>query len=94
MIRSPDYLPETVTAVLGDGSDLSVRVVLMEQPQILGSAGGTRQALPIMGSDSFFVAQRRHATDVDLARLAAAHQTSGARVTLALVPNRVPEPVR
>ena len=37
------HLPETVTAVVGDGSDLGARVrYCWEQPTILGSAGGSR----------------------------------------------------
>jgi mannose-1-phosphate guanylyltransferase len=86
------YLPETITAVVGDGSDLSVHArYSWELPRILGSAGGPRQALPIVGADTFFIVNGDTLTDVDLAGLAAAHQASGARVTLALVPNRAPE---
>src|SRR5450755_202917 len=85
------YLPETITAVVGDGSDLSVRArYSWELPRILGSAGGPRQALPILGAETFFIANGDTLTDVDLAALAAAHQASGARVTLAVVPNRAP----
>jgi NDP-sugar pyrophosphorylase family protein len=86
------HLPETITAVVGDGSDLSVRVrYSWEQPRVLGSAGGPRQALPIVGAETFFIVNGDTLTDVDLARLAAAHHASGARVTLALVPNRSPD---
>src|SRR5215210_2096536 len=39
------YRPETVAAVLGDGSDLGARVrYSWEQPRLLGSAGGPRLA--------------------------------------------------
>jgi NDP-sugar pyrophosphorylase family protein len=83
------HLPETVTAVVGDGSDLSVHArYSWEQPRILGNAGGPRQALAILGVETFFIANGDTLTDVDLARLAEAHDASGARVTLALVPNR------
>src|ERR1700674_5817493 len=68
------YLPHTLTAVLGDGSDLSVRVrYSWEQPQILGSAGGPRQALAILGADTFFIVNGDTMSDVDLSGLAAAH---------------------
>ena len=50
------YLPATLTAVVGDGSDLGARVrYSWEQPQVLGSAGGPRQALPILGADAFLI---------------------------------------
>jgi NDP-sugar pyrophosphorylase family protein len=86
------YLPETVTAVLGDGTDLGVRVrYSWEQPVILGSAGGPRLALPIVGADTFFIVNGDTLCDVDLAALAARHAESGARVTLAVTANREPD---
>jgi NDP-sugar pyrophosphorylase family protein len=85
------HLPSTLTAVLGDGSDLGARVrYSWEQPTVLGSAGGPRHALAILGADTFFIVNGDTLTDVDLARLAAAHTASNALVTLALVPNRAP----
>ena len=85
------HLPATVAAALGDGSDLGVRVrYSWEQPLVLGSAGGPRQALPIIGARTFFIVNGDTLTDVDLGRLAAAHAGSGALVTMALVPNREP----
>jgi NDP-sugar pyrophosphorylase family protein len=85
------HLPETIASVVGDGSDLTVRArYSWELPRILGSAGGPRQALPILGVSTFFIVNGDTLTDVDLARLAAAHDASAARVTLALVPNRAP----
>jgi NDP-sugar pyrophosphorylase family protein len=59
-----------------------------EQPTVLGSAGGPRQALPLVGADRFFVVNGDTLTDVDLNAIAAAHDASGALVTLALVANR------
>ena len=59
-----------------------------EQPVVLGSAGGPRLALPILGADTFFIVNGDTLTDVDLSAMAAAHAASDARVTLALVPNR------
>jgi N-acetylmuramate 1-kinase len=84
--------PETITAVVGDGSDLGVRVrYSWEQPALLGSAGGPRLALPIIGADTFFLVNGDVLTDVDLAGLWAHHWASGAHVTLALVPDRAPD---
>src|SRR5436190_23809282 len=45
------HLPATITRVLGDGSDLGAAVrYSWEQPRVLGSAGGPRQALAILGA--------------------------------------------
>ena len=37
-----------------------------EQPQVLGSAGGPRQALAIIGADTFLIVNGDTLTDVDL----------------------------
>jgi NDP-sugar pyrophosphorylase family protein len=82
------HLPHTLTAVVGDGSDLGARVrYSWEQPTILGSAGGPRQALDIVSADTFFLINGDTLSDVDLRDVAGAHQASEAMVTLALVPN-------
>ena len=86
------HLPATITAVVGDGSDLAVRVrYSWEQPLVLGSAGGPRQALPILGADTFLIVNGDTLTDVDLSALALIHSSAGALVTLAFVPNREPD---
>jgi NDP-sugar pyrophosphorylase family protein len=82
------HLPETVARVVGDGSDLGASVrYSWEQPAVLGSAGGPRQALDIIGADSFFLINGDTLTDLDLGALGESHKASGALVTLALVPN-------
>jgi NDP-sugar pyrophosphorylase family protein len=89
LVLNLHHLPATITAVVGDGGDLGARVrYSWEQPAILGSAGGPRRALPLIGADPFFVINGDTLTDVDLAALADAHAACGALVTLALVPNR------
>jgi NDP-sugar pyrophosphorylase family protein len=89
LVLNLHHRPETLTACLGDGRDLGARVrYSWELPRILGSAGGPRLARPIVGADTFLIVNGDTLTDVDLAQLADAHAASGARVTLALVPNR------
>jgi NDP-sugar pyrophosphorylase family protein len=82
------HLPATLTSIVGDGADLGARVRYSWEPVILGSAGGPRLALPIVGASPFWIINGDTLTDVPLARIADAHAASGARVTLALVPNR------
>lgn len=89
LVLNLHHVPETLTAVVGDGSDLGARVrYSWEQPRVLGSAGGPRLALPLIGGDPFLIINGDTLTDVDLTALAAAHDASDALVTLALVPNR------
>ena len=85
------HLPATVAGALGDGSDLSVHArYSWEQPRVLGTAGGPRQALSIVGADAFLIVNGDTLTDIDIRALWDAHQQGGALVTLALVPNRSP----
>ncbi|MEO8257819.1 MAG: NDP-sugar synthase [Acidobacteriota bacterium] len=86
------HRPETIAAEIGDGSDLGARVrYSWEQPVLLGTAGGPRQALSIVGAGTFFLVNGDTLADVDLAGLVEAHQTTGASVTLALQPNHQPD---
>jgi mannose-1-phosphate guanylyltransferase len=91
LVLNLHHLPHTLTAVVGDGSDMSAGVRYSWEPVVLGSAGGPRRALPIVGTDTFFVVNGDTLTDVDLRVVAEAHESSGALVTLALVPNREPD---
>jgi NDP-sugar pyrophosphorylase family protein len=92
LVLNLHHLPETLTAVVGDGSDLSARVrYSWEQPRVLGSAGGPRLALPLVTdrtTDTFYIINGDTLTDLDPGAVAAAHAASEALVTLALVPNR------
>src|SRR5262245_28381177 len=93
LVLNLHHLPATLTAVVGDGSDLGARVrYSWEQPRVLGSAGGPRLALPLLiddrDRDTFFIINGDTLTDVDLGAVAASHTASNACVTLALVPNR------
>ena len=86
------HAPETITAIVGDGSDLGARVrYSWEQPVVLGSAGGPRHALPIIGATAFFIVNGDTLTDLSLSSVAAAHVATHALVTMALVPNRAPD---
>jgi NDP-sugar pyrophosphorylase family protein len=62
-----------------------------EQPAVLGTAGGPRRALPLLGGGTFLIVNGDTLTDVDVPALVASHQASDALVTLALVPNDRPE---
>jgi NDP-sugar pyrophosphorylase family protein len=85
------YRPESVAAVVGDGSGCGLRVRYSLEPSILGSAGGPRRALPLIDDDPFLIVNGDTLAEVDLGRMLAAHRRSGADVTLAVVPNPAPE---
>jgi NDP-sugar pyrophosphorylase family protein len=84
------HRPETLTRVLGDGQHLGVPLRYSWEGEVLGSAGGPRRALPLLGSDPVLIVNGDTLCDVDLSAMVDAHQASGARVTMALVPNTHP----
>jgi NDP-sugar pyrophosphorylase family protein len=86
------YLPATLTGLVGDGSDLGLRVrYSWEQPVVLGSAGGPRQALDLIAPvRSFLIVNGDSLSSVNVETLADAHESSDALVTLALTVNRWP----
>jgi NDP-sugar pyrophosphorylase family protein len=92
LVLNLHHRPETITASVGDGSDLGARVrYSWEQPRVLGTAGGPRAALPLLASaagEPFLIVNGDTLTDIDLHEIYSAHRAAHALVTLALVPNR------
>ena len=84
------HLPQTLTRIVGDGSDLGLRVRYSWENPVLGSAGGPRQALPLIGASTFLIVNGDTLADGDLRALVAAHQRSGALVTMAGIVNTDP----
>ena len=84
------HLPHTLTRAIGDGSDIGLRVRYSWEMPVLGSAGGPRRALPLLSDDSFLIVNGDTLTDVDLVALVADHHSSGALVTMAVIPNTEP----
>ena len=88
------HKPETIASAIGDGSDIGVRVRYSWEQPVLGSAGGPRRALPLLtdgGRERFLLVNGDTLTNVDINAVYAAHQSSGALVTMALIPNPRPE---
>ena len=76
------HMPDTITRVVGHGDGTAMRVRYSWEPTILGSAGGPRQALSLLGH-RFFVINGDTLTDLDLSDLHRTHDRTGADVTLA-----------
>ena len=93
------HLPATVTGSVGDGSDLGARVRYSWENPVLGSAGGPRHALPLLTDPesripdpgTFFIINGDTLTDVAIGAVLIRHRESGARVTMALIPNPRPD---
>lgn len=104
LVLNLHHLPATIAASVGDGSDLGARVRYSWENPVLGSAGGPRHALPLLVDepiatreartamrDTFLIVNGDTLTDVRIAPMAAAHISSGAAVTMALIPNPSPD---
>lgn len=92
------HRPESITAVLGDGGDLGVRLRYSWESPVLGSAGGPRHALPLLldarepgAVGTFVLVNGDTLTDVNLPAMLEQHRQTGALVTMALIPNPRPD---
>jgi NDP-sugar pyrophosphorylase family protein len=83
------HLPETVAAVVGDGTQFGVRVRYSWEQPVLGSAGGPRHALQLLGP-RFLIVNGDTLTNISVGDVLDTHIRSGAQVTLALVPHPAP----
>jgi len=84
------HRPDTIAAVVGDGTSLGCHVRYSWERVLLGSAGGPRHALTLLG-DRFFLVNSDTLATVDLGALLDAHLARNARVTLAVMPNPAPD---
>jgi NDP-sugar pyrophosphorylase family protein len=80
------HRPETITRIVGDGSPWGIDVRYSWERELLGSAGGPARALPLLAADRFFVINGDTLSAVSLPALAEQHLTTGAHVTMSVVP--------
>jgi len=90
------HLPATVTGIVGDGTQLGLRVRYSWERDILGSAGGPRLALSLWPNlqGPCLITNGDTLTDFPLAPLVATHvaaRAEGALVTMAVVRNTRPD---
>ena len=90
LVLNLHHLPHTITTSVGDGTQLGARVRYSWETPVLGSAGGPRRALPLLGASPFLIVNGDTLTDVDLPGVIDTHGRSGALVTMAVVPNTEP----
>jgi mannose-1-phosphate guanylyltransferase len=85
VIMSCGFLADSVRDVLGDGSQLGIRLRFVEEPEPRGTAGALKLAEPML-DERFLMLNGDVLTDIDLTAQIAQHERTGARGTLALVP--------
>jgi mannose-1-phosphate guanylyltransferase len=90
VIANVHYFPEQIEGRFGDGSRWGVRLVYSHEPELLGTAGGVRNARDHFGSETFLIISGDALTDIDLGALWGAHKEKGGIATLSL--KRVDDP--
>jgi mannose-1-phosphate guanylyltransferase len=85
VIMSCGFLATSVRNVLGDGSQLGIRLRFVEEPDPRGTAGALKFAETML-DERFLMLNGDVLTDIDLTEQIAQHLSTGAKATLALVP--------
>lgn len=70
LVINTAWLGHKIEEALGDGSQYGVRIRYSREDQPLETAGGIRQALPLLGDEPFLVVNGDVWTDIDFAALA------------------------
>src|SRR5215211_594213 len=89
VVLSCGHMATSVRNVLGDGSQLGMRLRFVEEPEPRGTAGALKFAESFL-DERFLMLNGDVLTDIDLSAQIAQHERTNATGTLALVP--VPDP--
>jgi mannose-1-phosphate guanylyltransferase len=81
-IANLHWFPETIEAHFGDGSQLGIELTYSHEEQLLGTAGGVRNAAEFLG-DSFLVVAGDALTDIDFAAMREFHESHDGLATMA-----------
>jgi mannose-1-phosphate guanylyltransferase len=84
VILSCGFMADGVRSVLGDGSELGLRLRYLEEPSPLGTGGALKFAEALL-EERFLMLNGDVLTDLDLTAQLAQHERTGARATLALI---------
>lgn len=78
--------PDAIRGYFGDGSALGVSIRWSVEPELLGTAGGTKAFAGFWGGETILVTSGDGLHDVDLTALAEQHRRTGAMATLVVKP--------
>ncbi|HET9161820.1 MAG TPA: NDP-sugar synthase [Solirubrobacterales bacterium] len=81
-IANLHWFPETIEAHFGDGSAFGLELSYSLEQQLLGTAGGVRNAAGFLG-DSFLVVAGDALTDIDFGAMREFHESHDGLVTMA-----------
>jgi NDP-sugar pyrophosphorylase family protein len=78
--------PDMIRTYFGDGSDLGLDIHWSHEPELLGTAGGTKALEDLWASETILVTSGDGLHDVDVTALLGHHRRTGALATLAVKP--------
>ncbi|HEU4905416.1 MAG TPA: NDP-sugar synthase [Solirubrobacterales bacterium] len=81
-IANLHWFPETIENHFGDGSEFGLELTYSFEQQLLGTAGGVRNAAGFLG-DSFLVVAGDALTDIDFGAMREFHESHDGLVTMA-----------
>lgn len=84
------YLPDQVTEYFGDGSKFGVKIEYTDEPTILGTAGGIKNAESVL-SDPFLVMYADNLTNMDISSVIEYHNSHHGLATVTLYDSPSPE---
>jgi mannose-1-phosphate guanylyltransferase/mannose-1-phosphate guanylyltransferase/phosphomannomutase len=80
------YYPEILERYFGDGSKLDMEITWSYEPELLGTAGGTKKLQEFFGQETILVTSGDGLHDIDVTALLGHHLRTGALATLAVKP--------
>lgn len=80
------HLGDQIENYLGDGSEYGAKFVYSKEEKILGTAGGIKRALPLLGKQPFVVVNGDIITDLNLQNVIRRHFESESDATMVLRP--------
>lgn len=83
IIANLHYHADIIEDYFGNGSQFGVNMSYSMEPELLGTAGGTKNCEWFL-DDTFVIVSGDALTDIDLTKLLAAHKKNGALATIAL----------
>jgi NDP-sugar pyrophosphorylase family protein len=78
--------PEMIQRYFGDGSSLGMEITWSLEPELLGTAGGTKKLTDLWGGEAILVTSGDGLHDIDVTALLGHHKRTGALATLAVKP--------
>ncbi|MFH0925267.1 MAG: NDP-sugar synthase [bacterium] len=85
------YLSDLIKGLLGDGSNLEMKISYSYEPEILGTAGGIKKVEDFLKGESFLVINSDILVDIDLQEVIDFHYQKKAMVTMVLRKNNSPD---